>query len=111
MFNYKGARNIEALYDFVTDGYKSAEADTIPTPPSVYDAKMKELRKKFNDMTKDHEQLKFLLDDFEHIVEFRKNAAAVLLIIGFIVGFIFHMVASLLKGSGKDKSKAKSKKE
>ncbi|EED90729.1 predicted protein, partial [Thalassiosira pseudonana CCMP1335] len=47
MYNYKGARNIDALYEFVTEGYKTAPTDTIPAPPSAFDAKMKEIRQKF----------------------------------------------------------------
>ncbi len=111
MFAYKGARDIDALYDFVTEGYKSALQDTIPPVPSFYEKTMKQLRKKFNKFAKDSEHLQYLLTDFEHILSFRKNAAAVLLVMGAIVGFWIGFIVSLLAfGSGNEK-KVKSKKE
>mmetsp|Transcript_4724 Transcript_4724/g.7294 ORF Transcript_4724/g.7294 Transcript_4724/m.7294 type:complete len:229 (-) Transcript_4724:143-829(-) len=113
MFSYKGARNIDALYDFVTEGYKSALQDTIPPVPSIYEKTMKQLRKKFNKFAKDNENLQYLLTDFGHIISFRKNAAAVLLVLGAIVGFWLGFIVSLLAfGKGNEKkAKSKSKKE
>jgi protein disulfide-isomerase-like protein len=113
MFTYKGARNIDALYDFVTEGYKSALQDTIPPVPSMYEKTVKEMRKKFNKFAKDNEQLQYLLTDFEHIISFRKNAAAGLLVMGVIVGFWLGIIVSLLAfGKGNEKKvKSKSKKE
>eukprot|EP00573_Skeletonema_grethae_P003356 CAMPEP_0201685734 /NCGR_PEP_ID=MMETSP0578-20130828/422_1 /ASSEMBLY_ACC=CAM_ASM_000663 /TAXON_ID=267565 /ORGANISM="Skeletonema grethea, Strain CCMP 1804" /LENGTH=229 /DNA_ID=CAMNT_0048169687 /DNA_START=56 /DNA_END=745 /DNA_ORIENTATION=+ len=114
MFSYKGARNIDALYDFVTEGYKSALQDTIPPVPSFYEKTMKQLRKKFNKFAKDNEYLQYLLTDFEHIISFRKNAAALLLVMGAIVGFWIGFIVSLLAfGAGNEKKviKSKSKKE
>ena len=113
MFSYKGARDIEALYDFVTEGYKSALQDTIPPVPSMYETMVKDLRKKFNKFANDNEHLQYLLTDFEHIVSFRKNAAAVLLVMGIIAGFFLGVIVSLLTfGRGSEKKvKSKSKKE
>ena len=48
MYNYKGARNLQALYDFVTEGYKEAPIDwidTIPAAPSTFEIKMKDNQK------------------------------------------------------------------
>ncbi|KAL7521552.1 hypothetical protein ACHAWX_006230 [Stephanocyclus meneghinianus] len=88
MYPYKGLRTVDALYDFVTEGYKTATTtETIPVPPSLFRAKMKEWRRKVRQMTEKHDHLKYLLDDFDHIVQFRKNAAAVLMILGMMVGF------------------------
>lgn len=121
MFDYKGARNLDAMYDFVTVGYnlavtKSAMTDVIPPPPSMFDVKMKQFRLKIEAMTKDNDHLKYLLEDFEHIVSFRKNAAAALLVMGAIIGFFFGMILSLLLGLGstgttKGKKKKKKKKD
>jgi len=114
MFAYKGARNIDALYDFVTGGYKSALQDVIPPEPSVFEKKMKLVRKKFNKFAKDNEHLQYLLTDFEHIIGFRKNAAALLLAMGAIVGFWIGFIVSFLAFGGKGnekKVKSKSKKE
>ena len=100
MYNYKGGRNLDALYEFVTEGYKSAMTDTIPAPPSMFDAKMKEFRQKFESMAEDHENLKYVLEDFDHIVSFRKNAAVVLVVMGSFIGFMFGVIVSLLMGIG-----------
>lgn len=113
MFSYKGPRNADAMYEFVTEGYKSASEDAIPPPPSVFDVKMKEFRQKFEAYTQDHEHLKYLLEDFDHILSFRKNAAVVLVVMGAIIGFMFGVVVMLLGrvGSAGDKKPKKKKKE
>lgn len=111
MYSYNGARNIDALYDFVTGGYRSETDDAIPPGPSAFEATMKELRQKFADLTQDHPDLKYLLDDFDHIVEYRKNAAAVLLVTGACVGFFFGVILSLLMGMGSAGKKAQKKKK
>ncbi|KAL7530765.1 hypothetical protein ACHAWF_003503 [Thalassiosira exigua] len=114
MFDYKGGRSVDALYDFVTEGYQSALPTTIPPPPSAFEAKMTELRTKFEAATRDRPHLKYLLEDFDHIVSFRKNAAAVLLGLGSILGFMFGILVSLLLGLGGSKGpsgKKKAKKE
>ena len=113
MYNYKGARNLDALYEFVTGGYKTSPIDTIPQPPSYMDIKMKEIRQQFDKYSQDNEHLKYLLEDFDHIISFRKNAAATLLVMGAIIGFFFGMIVTLLMGIGKtDKPKTtKSKKK
>eukprot|EP00585_Thalassiosira_rotula_P003975 CAMPEP_0196136436 /NCGR_PEP_ID=MMETSP0910-20130528/4748_1 /TAXON_ID=49265 /ORGANISM="Thalassiosira rotula, Strain GSO102" /LENGTH=229 /DNA_ID=CAMNT_0041396731 /DNA_START=51 /DNA_END=740 /DNA_ORIENTATION=- len=113
LYNYKGARTLDALYDFATGGYKSAVTDDIPPPPSFFDAKMKEFRQGFESVTEDSPHLKYLLEDFDHIVSFRKNAAAVLVVIGAFIGFFFGVIVSLLMGVGgtQPKSQKKKKKE
>lgn len=112
LYNYKGARNLDAMYEFVTGGYKKSPIETIPDPDSLFDVKMKEFRTKFDQYTKDNEHLKYLLEDFDHIVSFRKNAAAVLVGLGAIFGFFLGIIVSLLMGIGKaEKSKTASKKK
>lgn len=112
MYNYKGSRNIDELYEFVTEGYKLQIGDaTIPAAPSVFEMKMKEFRLKFQDYTQDNEHLKYLLDDFDHIVEFRKNAAAALVVMGAGIGFMFGIIVALIIGLGSTGSKTKKKKK
>ncbi len=111
MYSYKGARNIDALYAFVTEGYKTAATDTIPIPPSAFEVKMKKIRKKFQDVADTNQNLKFLLEDFDHIIEFRKNAAVVLVVMGAIIGFMIGMIVCLLGGLRRAKKDAKTKKE
>mmetsp|Transcript_458 Transcript_458/g.910 ORF Transcript_458/g.910 Transcript_458/m.910 type:complete len:227 (-) Transcript_458:308-988(-) len=113
LFTYKGSRNIDALYEFVTEGYKTAKDEEIPSPPSLLDVKMKEFRNWFFEMTKGHDQLKYLLEDFEHILSYRKNAAVVLVGMGVVLGFFIGMIVAMLTmGDGtKEKANGKSKKE
>ncbi|KAL9186240.1 hypothetical protein ACHAXT_005478 [Thalassiosira profunda] len=111
MYNYKGPRTLDALYEFVTGGYTAALTDKIPPPPSMFEVKMKEFRQKFDKLTEGHEQLKYLLEDFDHIVSFRKNAAAVILAMGAFLGFFFGIIVSLLLGLGKTEAKAARKKK
>jgi len=112
MYTYKGGRNLDALYDFVTEGYKSAKTDEIPAPPSVLDAKMKEFRQKFESLTENNDSLKYLLEDFDHIVSFRKNAALALVLMGAFLGFMFGIIVSLLfMGGGSSGSKPAQKKK
>ncbi|KAL7436950.1 hypothetical protein ACHAXH_003055 [Discostella pseudostelligera] len=112
MYNYRGARTIDAMYEFVTAGYKSAVAeDSIPPAPSMFEIKMKELRQKFEELTSNNKHLTYLLDDFDHILSMRKNAATVLLAMGAFIGFWFGVIVMLLMGSDSDESKSKKKKK
>lgn len=84
--------------------------EEIPGIPSAFQEKVKQLRLKFQQLTKDHKDLKFLLEDFDHILEFRKNAAAVLIGFGVIVGFTLATILSLFKGLCRSKANSKKKK-
>ncbi|KAL7538420.1 hypothetical protein ACHAXR_008546 [Thalassiosira sp. AJA248-18] len=111
MYNYKGGRNIDEMYKFVTEGYKSALMDTIPPAPSMFDVKMKQFRQKFEAITQDNPHLKHLLEDFDHIVSFRKNAAAVLLVMGAFIGFMFAKLSLLMGIGSTSAAKAQKKKK
>ena len=112
MYNYKGPRNIDALYEFVTEGYKAAIAESsIPPAPSMFERKMKEMRQKFEEYSLNNKHLTYLLDDFDHIVSLRKNAAVALLAMGALLGFWFGVIVMLLMGNGSAESKSKKKKK
>jgi hypothetical protein len=112
MYNYKGARTIDALYAFVTEGYKAAVAeDSIPPAPSVFQRKVKELRQTFEAYALNNKQLTYLLDDFDHIISMRKNAAVALLVMGAFIGFLFGVIMMLLMGSSSGSAESKSKKK
>jgi len=111
MYTYDGVRTIDAMYAFVTEGYKSASDDAIPAAPSVFEMKMKEFRQKFETYVQDSEHLKFLLEDFDHITNYRKNAAIVLVVMGAIIGFMFGVIAALLMGIKSTETKGKKKKK
>jgi len=111
MYTYDGARNIDALYAFVTEGYKSASDDAIPAAPSVFEVKMREFRQKFEAYTQDNEHLKHLFEDFDHITNFRKNAAILLMIMGAIIGFMLGVIVTLLMGINSTETKGTKKKK
>ena len=112
MYSYKGARTLDALYEFSTKGYKTASDDPIPAAPTVFELKMKELREKLTDYTQKNEHLKHLLEDFEHITDYRKNAAIVLVVGGSIIGFVIGVIVTLLMGiNGNKPDGTKKKKE
>ena len=108
-YPYKGKRDLESMFQFITNGYKSSNTEEIPAVPSMFQEKIKQLRLKFHKLTKDHKDLKYLLEDFDHILEVRKNAAVVLIVIGAIIGFIFANILNLLGGLRRAKKGAKKK--
>ena len=97
------------MFQFITDGYNSSNTEEIPAIPNMFQEKIKQLRLKFHKLTKDHKDLKYLLEDFDHILEVRKNAAAVLIVIGAIIGFIFATILNLLGGMRRAKKASKKK--
>lgn len=111
MYPYVGGRDIDALYKFATGGYKAALDESIPQAPSMFEVKMLEFRGWFEDITQDDPNLKFFLEDIDHILSFRKNAAALLLILGAFIGFWFGVVVSMLLRTGNKKTKAPKKKK
>lgn len=88
MHFYKGARDVESLVKFVTEGYKTANGEDVPPAPTFSDKMQKKLSKVF-DKAQQNDQARLLKEDFDHILDLRKNAAAVLLIIGAVIGFLF----------------------
>jgi hypothetical protein len=110
-YPYKNKRDLDSMYHFVTEGYKTSNTEEIPVVPGVFEEKMKQFRVKFQDMVKGHKDLKFLLEDFDHILDVRKNAAAVLVGLGVIVGFMLATILSLLRELGSGKKESKTKKE
>jgi len=111
MYHYKGDRTLDALYDFVTEGYKSASDKPVPPAPSVWELKVYEFRRWFEEMTKDDPHLKYFLEDVDHIASYRKNAAAFLLGLGAFIGFILGVVVCMLMGTGKNATAQKKKKK
>jgi hypothetical protein len=98
MYTYDGTRSVDSLYAFVTGGYKSASDDPIPAAPSAFEVKMREFRQKFEAYTQESEHLKYLFEDFDHITNFRKNAAILLMVMGAIIGFMLGVIVTLMFG-------------
>jgi thiol-disulfide isomerase/thioredoxin len=82
-------RSLESLSSFVLEQYKEMEKKDVPAGPSGFVLFIQMLRQKVHDI----KVLNDLLADFEHILQVRKNAAALLIVVGALFGFI---VASLL---------------
>ena len=93
------ARSVDEFITFVlggdrensgsAGGYQNAEKSSVPKGPGGLLKLVGDLRKNVYDI----EILRFLLDDVEHIFLLRKNAALLLIGIGFVLGFF---VAALL---------------
>jgi len=100
MYMYRGVRTLEAMKDFVVSGYRKAEGLPVPGTPTFFETQMK----KVNKLLEENKHLAMLKEDFDHIVEIRKNAAVVLILMGVIVGFVLGCVAG---GCGRRKIKEK----
>lgn len=97
VYDYKGGRSLEDLKTFLTKGGDfGGNANAVPSPPSW-----------FEEMVQKNKYLQALSDDFNHIVSFRKNAAAILVAIGVIWGMILMFLFQLMLGGGPKATKAK----
>jgi len=105
MYKYSGGRNLDELHAFVTDGYKETGVlEDIPAPPSWLQMKLKALD--------DNSWIKTTMADFDDILNFRKNAAAVMLGMGFVFGVLIGLILGMsMASSSSGGSAAKSKKE
>jgi len=91
MYNYDGGRTLEDLLEFITEGYKNADSAPIPSEPNWFDKNV-------------GQQVESLREDFFHIVQIRKNAAALLFFLGVSFGFLFSIVVLSLKKHSKIKA-------
>lgn len=97
LYKYHGEKTLEAMKEFVMGGYKLQEGEQVPAPPGFAQVQWK----KFQKFVETNEELGYLKEDFEHIVAIRKNAAAVLLLIGAVIGFLFGCLAGCSTGKSK----------
>ena len=89
MYDYHGPRSLDNFVEFVTGGYLEAKPVPVPPPPSWLEVQMTNARIMANEIVKNNEILRVTLKDFEHILDYRKNAAVVLVVIGAFIGFAF----------------------
>lgn len=101
MYKYRGLKTLEAMKAFVEGGYKESIALPVPPPPSFFDV----TKKKIERFIDDNKELRFLREDFYHILEVRKNAAVVLMVIGGVVGMLLTCTLSCLFSSKRVKVK------
>lgn len=93
LYEYEGARDVEAFTKFLEGGYKEAKSGPIPAPINV--------------MTK---LLQDLEGDFEEILQRRMAAAIILLVVGFLLGMCFMMfICSCCCSSSAPKAEQKKK--
>merc|ERR1712151_865306 len=76
-------------------GYQNVEKLSVPKGPGGLLKLVGDLRKNVYDI----EILRFLLDDVEHILLLRKNAALLLIGMGFVLGFFAACVLGLNRRS------------
>ena len=110
MYDYSGPRDVDAFVNFITKEYKNAKGETVPSAPGAFEEALKKLRK----AVKDNKHMVNLLNNFEHILKMRKNAAVFLLVLGAVLGFIVTTLIGLMMGSSSgssDSSSSKSKKK
>lgn len=117
MFEYPpgNPRDVEEFIKFAVGDnaqYKKSKKLNVPKGPGGMLKLVGDLRKHVYDV----ELLRYLLDDVEHILMMRKNAAVLLIGMGIMIGFLFASLLGLCRSSsnadaGAATGKSKSKKE
>lgn len=103
VYKYEGPRSVDDYVKFAMTGYKDMTSETVPPPMAEWHKIMQLLRKK----AADNKLLRDLVTDFEHILEFRKNAAVFLLVCGFIFGMLAVLLLNAMSGTSKKTIKVK----
>jgi protein disulfide-isomerase-like protein len=100
VYDYKGSgRGLEDLTNFLAKGGDfGGNGSPVPPPPSWLEQ-----------MIAQHKELSELVDDFNHVVLVRKNAAAVLVAIGVIWGMSIMFFFQMILGGGGSSKAAKAK--
>jgi thiol-disulfide isomerase/thioredoxin len=76
-------------------GYQAIKKLTVPKGPGGLLKAVGDLRRQFYEI----EFLRYLLDDVEHIILLRKNAAILLIGMGVFIGVLFALLLGLIRGS------------
>ena len=103
MRSYSGLRDVDEFMEYVLGGYQKDSSEIVPPGPNKLIEAIQLLRQKVHT----NSFLRVTLDDFEHIIELRKNAAFVILIIGMIFGFFLSCIFTGKKGEGITQTKSK----
>lgn len=85
MYTYEGPRTLTDLTDFALGGYKNASTiESVPPDISQWKKWMDDLKNKFQN----YKHVRVTLEDFDHILGYRKNAAVLLFFLGSSFGFV-----------------------
>ncbi|KAL3936316.1 MAG: hypothetical protein SGBAC_008347 [Bacillariaceae sp.] len=95
VYDYSGGRSLDDLKNALKSG-QFGEGSEVPAPPSWVEQKM--AQNKF---------LAALTEDFNHIVNYRKNAAAVLVGLGVVWGVLISVVFQMIFGGKRRSTKDK----
>lgn len=97
VYSYQGGRTLDEFTSFLGQGGDfNGDGQPVPSPPSILE-----------DFISQNKEVKELVEDFNHIIALRKNAAAVLLVIGFASGIMFSLILSMIFKSKSATTKAK----
>jgi hypothetical protein len=80
---------VDAMYTYVTTRYRTMDGSIVPSPPTFLDEVIERIRILWN--RGNHFRI-VLLEDLDHIRRYRKNAAALLLVLGGIGGVILTVI-------------------
>jgi hypothetical protein len=96
VYTYKGKRAFDELKEFVLSGYKEEKGEAVPPPPSWTE-----------ELISKNAFLKDLKGDFDHILDKRKNAALVLVLLGAAWGVMLTFLVKVLWSLGSTKKDKK----
>ena len=102
MYTYEGPRTLTDMMEFVLGGYKNASSiESVPPDNSKWKKMMGAWRVKLQT----YDFARVTLQDFEHILHFRKNAALVLFLLGSSFGIVLGYVVARLSSNRSHSSK------
>ena len=93
MYLYEGPRTLNDLMEFALGGYKKATTvQSVPPDISAWKKWLDTSSQKFHE----NEFVRVTLKDFYHILDYRKNAALVLFVLGSLFGFILGYIMAYI---------------
>eukprot|EP00558_Chaetoceros_sp_UNC1202_P005744 CAMPEP_0197247802 /NCGR_PEP_ID=MMETSP1429-20130617/32480_1 /TAXON_ID=49237 /ORGANISM="Chaetoceros sp., Strain UNC1202" /LENGTH=215 /DNA_ID=CAMNT_0042708819 /DNA_START=72 /DNA_END=719 /DNA_ORIENTATION=+ len=99
-YDPQASREVDPLAEYALGGYKTGKKEEVPKKTFLLGL-IEDLRWKVNA----NKPLRDLLNDAEDILMFRKNAAFLLMFVGFIFGILFMQALDLIGGNSTKKVK------
>jgi hypothetical protein len=105
MYEYKGPNTVDAIKTFLESRYKTMDGSIVPAPLST----ILIWKRIGHNVLKEWSRFASNLQvDLDHIGEYRKNAAAALILMGVVSGIIIGIVAGRLLGRSQSEKSKKS---